>query len=81
MHTCPELLGVSLGKIKMRKQIKITEVYLQSESFNHRLNCTIPAAWMAVFNNGHEVAICREWEASTPEDAQAYYEMHHVEYA
>ena len=56
----------------MRKQIKITEVYLQQEYFNHRLNCTIPAAW---------VAICREWEASTAEDAQAYYEMHHVEYA
>jgi hypothetical protein len=81
MHICPELLGVSLGKIKMRKQIKITEVYLQPEYFLHHLNCTIPAAWMAVFNNGHEVAICREWEASTPEDAQAYYEMHHAEYA
>jgi hypothetical protein len=81
MHTCPELLGVSLGKIKMRKQIKITEVYFQAEYLHHRLNCTIPAAWMAVFNNGHEVAICCEWEASTPEDAQAYYEMHHAEYA
>jgi hypothetical protein len=81
MHTCPELLGVFLGEIKMRKQIKITEVYLQQEYFNHRLNCTIPAAWIAVFNNGHEVAICREWEASTAEDAQAYYEMHHVEFA
>jgi hypothetical protein len=81
MHTCPELLGVYLGEIKMRKQIKITEVYLQPEYFHHRLNCTIPAAWMAVFNNGHEVAICREWEASTSEDAQAYYEMHHVDYA
>jgi hypothetical protein len=67
--------------MKMRKQFEITEVYFQAEYFNHRLNCTIPAAWMAVFNNGHEVAICREWEASTPEDAQAYYEMHHAEYA
>jgi hypothetical protein len=67
--------------MKMRKQFEITEVYLQAEYFNHRLNCTILAAWMAVFNNGHEVAICREWEASTPEDAQAYYEMHHAEYA
>ena len=81
MHTCPELLGVFLGEIKMRKQIKITEIYLKSEYFNHVLNCIIPAAWMAVFNNGYEVAICREWEASTPEDAQAYYEMHHVDYA
>ena len=61
----------------MRKQIKITEVYLQAEYFHYRLNCTIPGAWMAVYNNGHEVAIFREWEASTAEDAQAYYEMHH----
>jgi len=65
----------------MRKQIKITEVYLQAEYFNPQLNSTISAAWIAVFNNGHEVAICREWEASTSEDAQAYYEIHHVEYA
>lgn len=65
----------------MRKLFKITEVYLQAEYFNPRLNCTIPAAWVAVFNNGHEVAICREWEASTAEDAQAYYEMHNAECA
>jgi hypothetical protein len=25
-----------------------------------------------------EVAICREWEACTAEDAQAYFEMHHM---
>jgi len=65
----------------MRKQIKITEIYLQHEYFNYRLNCTIPAAWIAVFNNGHEVPVCREWEASTKEDAQAYYEMNNPEYA
>jgi len=65
----------------MRKQIKITEVYLKPEYFNHLLNCTIPGAWTAVFNNGFEVAICRECEATTAEDAQAYYEMHHAEFA
>lgn len=61
----------------MRKQIKITKVFLKPEYFNPVLNCTVPSAWTAVFNNGFEVAICREWEASTAEDAQAYYEMHH----
>jgi hypothetical protein len=55
----------------MRKQIKITEVFLKPEYFNSVLNCTVPGAWTAVFNNGFEVAICREWEASTAEDAQA----------
>ena len=60
----------------MRKQIKITEIFLKSEYFNPVLNCTVPGAWTAVFSNGFEVAICREWEASTAEDAQAYYEMH-----
>lgn len=62
----------------MQKQIKIIEVYLKPEYFNHVLNRTISGAWTAVFNNGYEVAICREWEASTSEDAQAYYEMNHM---
>lgn len=65
----------------MRNTIKVVEIYLQQEYFNYRLNCTIPGAWIAVFNNSHEVAICREWEASTAEDAYAYYEMNHPEFA
>ena len=65
----------------MRKQIKIVEVYLKPEYFNRRLNATIPGAWIAVFSNDHEVAICREWEAASAEDAQAYYEMHSPEFA
>jgi hypothetical protein len=60
---------------------KIAEIYLQQEFFNQRLNCTIPAAWIAVFANGLEVAICREWEAINAEDAQAYFEMNHPEFA
>jgi len=63
----------------MRKQIKITEIYLQSECFHHHLNCTIPAAWIAVFNNGLEVVICGEWEASNAEDAEAYFQINHAE--
>jgi hypothetical protein len=65
----------------MKNAIRLVEVYLKPEYFHHRLNCTIPAAWIAVFNNGLEVAVCREWEASTPEDARAYYEMNHPTYA
>lgn len=65
----------------MRKQIKITEIYLKPEYFNHRVNATISGAWIAVFNNDHEVAICREWEAATAEDAQAYWEMNNPEFA
>lgn len=62
----------------MQKQIKIVEVYLKPEYFNRRLNATIPGAWHAVFDNDLEVAICREWEAVTAKDAEAYYKMHHM---
>jgi hypothetical protein len=49
--------------------MNITEVYLQEERFNPRLNCTIPAAWVAVYSNGAEVALCRDYEADTAAEA------------
>jgi hypothetical protein len=49
--------------------MKIIEVYLQEESFNPRLNCTVSGAWVAVYSNGIEVAICRDYEANTKEEA------------
>jgi hypothetical protein len=49
--------------------MKIVEIYCQVEKFNSRLNCTVPGAWIAVYANGIEVAICREYEASSSKEA------------
>jgi hypothetical protein len=49
--------------------MKIVEVYLQQEKFNSRLNCTISGAWIAVYDNGIELAICRDYEASNSKEA------------
>jgi len=49
--------------------MKIVEVYLQQEKFNPRLNCTVSGAWVAVYDNGIELAICRDYEASTSKEA------------
>jgi hypothetical protein len=49
--------------------MKIIEVYLQEEKFNPRLNCTVSGAWVARYENGIEVAICRDYEASTSKEA------------
>jgi hypothetical protein len=51
--------------------MKIVEVYLQEEQFNPRLNCTVSGAWIAVYDNGIEVAICRDDEASSSKEALA----------
>ena len=51
--------------------MKIIEVYLQEEKFNPRLNCTVSGAWVARYENGIEVAICRDYEASTSKEALA----------
>ena len=49
--------------------MKVLEVYCQEEKFNPRLNCTVPGAWVAVYTNGIEVAICRDYEASSSKEA------------
>jgi hypothetical protein len=51
--------------------MKIVEVYCQEEKFNPRLNCTVSGAWIAVYNNGIELAICRDYEASSAKEALA----------
>lgn len=51
--------------------MKIIEVYLQEKKFNPRLNCTVSGAWVARYENGIEVAICRDYEASTSKEALA----------
>jgi hypothetical protein len=49
--------------------MKIVEIYCQEEKFNPRLNCTVPGAWVAVYENGIEVAICRNYQASNSKEA------------
>lgn len=49
----------------------IREVYLQPEFFNARLRATVPGAWVAEYDNGCTVAICRESEARNASEARA----------
>ena len=49
--------------------MKIAEIYCQEEKFNPRLNCTVPGAWVAVYENGIEVAICRDYQVSSSKEA------------
>jgi hypothetical protein len=49
--------------------MKIIEIYCQEEKFNPRLNCTVFGAWVAVYDNGMELAICRDYEASNSKEA------------
>ena len=51
--------------------MKVVEVYCQEEKFNPRLNCTVSGAWVAVYDNGIELAICRDYEASSSKEALA----------
>ena len=49
--------------------MKIVEIYWQEEKFNPRLNCTLSGAWMVRYENGIEVPICRDYEASDSKEA------------
>jgi hypothetical protein len=49
--------------------MKIVEIYCQEERFNPRLNCTVSGAWMVRYENGIEVPICRDYEASNSKEA------------
>ena len=49
--------------------MKIVEIYCQEERFNPRLNCTVSGAWMVRYENGIEVPICRDYEASDSKEA------------
>ncbi len=53
----------------------LIEVYLKSEFYNPRVKATIPGAWIAVFDDGIEVAVCRAHEARTGAEAVALYEQ------
>ena len=49
--------------------MKIVEIYCQEEKFNPRVNCTVSGAWMVRYENGIEVPICRDYEASNSKEA------------
>jgi hypothetical protein len=51
--------------------MKIVEIYCQKEKFNPRLNCTVSGAWLVVYDNGIEIAVCRDYEASSAKEALA----------
>ena len=51
--------------------MKIVEIFCQKEKFNSRLNCTVPGAWLVVYDNGIEVAVCRDYEASSAKEVLA----------
>jgi hypothetical protein len=55
------------GKYKMKNQntSKVVEVYLQRDFYNPRLRATVPGAWIAVYDNGDEVAVCAGHSALT----------------
>jgi len=44
---------------------KVVEVYLQRDFYNARLRATIPGAWIAVYDDGNEVAVCAGHSALT----------------
>ncbi len=50
--------------------MKIREVYLDEERYNPRIRATVPAAWVAVYENGCTVSICRDYEAASADEAR-----------
>lgn len=51
--------------MKNQNTPKVVEVYLQRDFYNARLRATIPGAWIAVYDNGDEVAVCAGHSALT----------------
>jgi len=71
-------MGREIGSLHITPQgqhkgneMKIVEVYCQEEKFNPRLNCTVSGAWLVVYDNGVEVAVCRDYEASSAKEVLA----------
>jgi hypothetical protein len=58
--------------------MKVTEIYLQAERYNARIKATIPAWWVAVYDNGTEQSICPDYAAKNAEEAKAVLIKHLV---
>jgi hypothetical protein len=50
--------------------MKLVEIYLQPERYNARIKATIPAWWVAVYDNGDEQSICPDYAASNADEAK-----------
>jgi hypothetical protein len=51
--------------------MKLVEIYLQPERYNARVKATIPAWWIAVYDNGTEQSICPDYAAKDAEHAKS----------
>jgi len=51
-------------------RMKLVEIYLQPERYNARIKATIPAWWVAVYDNGEEQSICPDYAASNAQQAE-----------
>jgi hypothetical protein len=52
--------------------MKVTEIYLQPERYNARIQATIPGAWIAVFDNGDFYPVCADYQASNESEARSF---------
>jgi len=58
--------------------MKLVEIYLQPERYNARIKATIPAWWVAVYDNGTEESICPDYAASNADKAKEILVKHLV---
>ena len=49
---------------------RVTEIYCQPERYNPRIRATVSGAWIAVYESGDEVPICRDYEAANKDEAR-----------
>lgn len=54
---------------------QVKEIYLQDERLNDAIDAMAPAAWVAVMEDGDEVAICHPWEAKNAAEARQIFEQ------
>lgn len=47
----------------------IVDVYLKPERYNPRIRAIGRGAWVALYANGQEMSLCREYEAASSEAA------------
>jgi hypothetical protein len=51
--------------------MKLIDVYVQEERYNSRIKATVPPWWVAVYDNGAEMAICPDYKAKNAEEAKS----------
>lgn len=51
--------------------MKLVQIYLQPERYNPRIKATVPAWWIAEYDNGTEQSICPDYAARNADEAKA----------